>query len=361
MILFIVLGIIALFFIAWSIKRFINTQKFKIRSKSGIQTTDYITIGGIEQYIQVRGQDISNPIMLLLHGGPGNHMAYYSYDWQADLEKDYTIVHWDQRGCGNTYYRKKEAEKPTLDLLISDLDELVDYICQEYGKQNIVIMGHSWGTFLGKVYVSQHPDKVSAYIGIGQFDDIWKSEQYAVEEAIRLAHAASKTNDAKKIKEQFQLVNSSQETNMREFIKLRQLTAKYLPNGENTPFSVSFFSPYITFNDFRWFLLMIFSFDKFIEIQNEIYNVLFSKSALSVYDYTQYEVPIIIIAGDCDWITPYGIAQDYFNKISAPNKEFILIEKAGHIPFKPGEFTKALQEAMKRLDGTLGRSHNQIT
>lgn len=76
-------------------------------------------------------------------------MAYYSHYWQAELEKDYTIVHWDQRGCGNTYYCDQKAVKPTLDLLLSDLDQLVDYIRFEYKKEKVIIVGHSWGTFLG--------------------------------------------------------------------------------------------------------------------------------------------------------------------------------------------------------------------
>lgn len=349
MILFILPGLIALFFIIWGIGRFINTQKFKIRSEAGVQKADYITIGGIEQYIQIRGQDISNPIIVVLHGGPGNNMAYYSYYWQADLEKEYTIVHWDQRGCGNTYYRNEEAEKPTLDLLLSDLDELVDYVCAKYGKENVVIMGHSWGTFLGGVYAGKHPEKVSAYAGISQFNDVWQSEQCAAKEAVRLANAASKTDDAKKIEEQFQLVRSSQEINMREFLKLRRLTGKYLPNGDNTPFSVRLFSPYMTFNDLRWFLSPIFSFDKFIENQDKLYATLYSESELSVYDYTQYEVPVVIIAGDCDWITPYSMARNYLDNISAPKKEFILIENAGHIPFMPGRFTEALRNTLSGM------------
>jgi len=349
--LFILLGLIVLFFIIVGIGRFINTHKFKIRSEAGVQKRDHITIGGIEQYIQIRGQDISNPVIIVLHGGPGSNMAYYSYYWQADLEEAYTIVHWDQRGCGNTYYRNKEAEKPTLDLLLSDLDELVDYVRAEYGKENVVIMGHSWGTFLGGVYAGKHPEKVSVYVGISQFTDVWQSGQYAAEEAVRLANAASKTDEAKKIEEQFQLVISSQELNMREFMKLRQLTGKYLPNGDNAQFSVSLFSPYMTFSDLRWFLSPIFSFDKLIKTQDKLYDTLSSESGLSMYDYTQFEVPVVIIAGDCDWITPYSIARDYFDDISAPEKEFILIENAGHIPFmdKPGRFAEVLLNALNGM------------
>lgn len=345
------LGLIVLFALTIIIGKTINAQKYKIRSETGIQKTDYITVGGIEQYIQIRGQDISNPVIIVLHGGPGSNMAYYSYRWQIDLENDYTIVHWDQRGCGNTYYRNKEAEKPTIDLLLSDLDELVDYVRTEYGKENVVIMGHSWGTFLGGIYAGKHPGKVSAYVGISQFTDVWQSEQYAAEEAVRLASATGKTDDAKKIEEQFQLVNSRKELNMRELMKLRQLTEKYLTNGDNTQFSVRLFSPYMTFNDLRWFLSPIFSFDKFIENQDKLYDTLYSESGLSVYDYTRYKIPVVIIVGDCDWITPCSMTRDYFDNISAPKKEFILIENAGHIPFmdKSGRFVEKLLNALSDM------------
>lgn len=346
MVLYVLLGLIVLSLIFWGIKRLMNRQKFRIHSEKGIQKTEYITIGAIEQYIQIRGQDISNPLIIVLHGGPGNNMAYYSYLWQADLEKDYTIVHWDQRGCGNTYYRNKKAERPCVDLLLSDLDELVDYACAKFDKEKVIIMGHSWGTFLGGVYAARHPQKVSAYVGIGQFSDVWQSEQCAAEEAIRLANAAGKTEDGKKMKEQFQLVRASSKINMKEFIKLRQLTGKYLTQGENTPFSVRVFSPYVTLNDLKWFFMPLFSFDKFIDIQHKIYDTLYSEGRLSGYAYSRFEVPVVIISGDCDWITPFMMAQHYFDNISAPKKEFVLIEKGGHIPFMPGEFTKRLQKAL---------------
>lgn len=74
-------------------------------------------------------------------------MAYYSYEWQRDFEQDYTILHWNQRGCGNTYYRNQEAESPTLHLLLSDLDELVEHIRLAYDKEKVIMMGHSWGPF----------------------------------------------------------------------------------------------------------------------------------------------------------------------------------------------------------------------
>lgn len=348
LILLIVLGLLALPLLFWAACRFRNGQKYKIRSESGIQSAEYIRLGGIEQYIQMRGQDTANPIVILLHGGPGNDMAYNSYYWQADLEKHYTFVNWDQRGCGNTYYRKPDTEKPTLPLLLSDLDELVDSLCARFGQKNVVILGHSWGTYLGKIYVTQHPEKVSAYVGVGQMGNPWPSEEYALEEAVRLAGSAGKAKDAQKMQEQFARVMATKEINMREFMKLRQLTGKYLPTGKNTPLSASLLSPHLTYHELKWFLSLLFRLDRFIAIQGALYGALFAKDT-SAYECKQFAVPVFILAGDCDWITPHDMARRYFDCITAPKKEFITLEKAGHIPFGQEQFTKALANVLGQV------------
>lgn len=329
-----------------------NARKYKIRQETGIQKSEYITIGGIEQYIQIRGQDTSNPVILMLHGGPGSNMAYYSYGWQADLEKEYTIVQWDQRGCGNTYYRNRNAEKPTLDLLLSDLDELVEYIRLEYGKEKVILMGHSWGTFLGGVYSGTHSDKVSAYIAVSQMVDFKLSEQVSAQEAIRLAEAAGKTQDAQKISDALERIMAYRKLdkeNAVELMKLRQLKEKYLPSQYgNKMGTLQLFSPYMTWNELKWML----SFGSLIESNSEIYSGLLMDNNSSMYDYNlQYEIPVNIIAGDCDWTTPYSMAADYFSSISSPDKEFITIKNTGHIPFidRPEEFSEEVRKALSNL------------
>ena len=76
-------------------------------SPPGVYEAGYRTLGGAEQYVQIRGQDGENPVVLVLHGGPGSPMSDWSWRWQRELEGRYTIVHWDQRGCGNTYFRSR--------------------------------------------------------------------------------------------------------------------------------------------------------------------------------------------------------------------------------------------------------------
>lgn len=344
-ILIIFLGLILLIALIIIVGKMINAQKFKIRSEIGVQKSEYITIGGIKQYIQVRGQDISNPIIIMLHGGPGSNMAYYSYDWQNDLEQDFTIVHWDQRGCGNTYYCDREAEKPTLDLLLSDLDALVEYVRLEYSKEKVIIMGHSWGTFLGAIYSGSHHEKVSAYVSISQMLDFKKSEQVSAQEAIRLANMAGKTQAAQEISKKLEMIMTYQKFDKleaTEFLKFRQLKEKYLPlQYGNKMGTLRLFSPYMTFNDLKWML----SFGKLIEISSALYEALLSDGTLSIYD---YKIPVIVIAGDNDWTTPGSMTFDYFNDITAPKKELIIIKNTGHIPFidNSEEFSELLLKAL---------------
>ncbi len=350
------LFLIILFVIIVAVGKLISSQKYKIHSEAGVQISDYVTIGGIEQYIQIRGQNTENPAIIVLHGGPGSNMAYYSYYWQTDLEENFTIVHWDQRGCGNTYYHNKgKAQKPTLDLLLSDLDELVDYVCTEYDQEKVIIMGHSWGTVLGGIYVGQHPEKVSQYVAVGQMVSAWDGEEKAVNEAIRLANEANEALVAEEIEAKFQQIKSAGNIDMTAFMNLRGVTGAYLPTGDNMSamrqISMGLFSPNMTFNDLRWFLLPMTNFEKFMEPNSELCDTLFSESGLSMYDYTTcYEVPITFITGDCDWITPFVNVEEYMNVISAPQKKLIYIENAGHTPFldKPEEFSDAVQRSLQQ-------------
>ncbi|MDE7334585.1 MAG: alpha/beta hydrolase [Lachnospiraceae bacterium] len=349
--IFVLWGLIA-FFAFWlkAIKVY-NAKKYSIKAEKGIQEAKYITIGEIKQYIQIRGQSISNPFIIMLHGGPGNNMAYYSYRWQTLLEHKYTIVHWDQRGCGNTYYSNKNAQKPTLELLLTDLEALVTYICAEYKKEKVIIMGHSWGTFLGAVYSIKYPDKVEAYISIGQMLDFKKSEQISAQEAIRLANIAGNHQQTQELQQKLTLVMGFHKFDRQEamyLLNFRQLKEKYLPaQYPKKMLSLRIFSPYMTFRDFKWMI----AFDKLVETNKEIYQELLLKE-LSLYNYAlDYFVPVIIIAGENDWTTPHTMALKYFEDISAPYKKFITIKDAGHIPFldKPEEFAETLLDALHSL------------
>ena len=135
-----------------------NAHQSRIGTDTGIQEGIYVPAGGIEQYLQIRSDDKGNPVILWLHGGPGNPLSYLTYYYQRPLEKDYTIAYWEQRGCGRTFYRNEDSGELTIERLLADTDEVVDYLRERFDQEKIVIAGHSWGTVLGMEYVNTHPD-----------------------------------------------------------------------------------------------------------------------------------------------------------------------------------------------------------
>jgi pimeloyl-ACP methyl ester carboxylesterase len=348
----IVLGLIVLLAVTVGIGKFVNYERHKIRSETGVQKAEYLLLGGIEQYIQTRGENRDNPVMLILHGGPGSNIAYFSYYWQTPLEEDYTLVHWDQRGSGNTYFRDKDAEPPTLELLLSDLDELVNYLRNEYGQEKIILMGHSWGTVLGGIYAAEHPEKLSRYVAVGQLADAWAGEEAAAAEAVRLALAAGKPEAAEEISKTLQSVESAEPYDLPAFMAYRALAGKQLPHGDAMStlelIGMGLFSPDMTLSDLRWYFMALTDPAGYAAPNSALFEALFTGEGLSMYDYVErIEVPVTALSGDCDWITPYPLAEQFFADVS-PGTALIYIKNTGHSPFldKPQAFAEALLTAL---------------
>ena len=131
----------------------------------------FVKIGGIEQWISIAGENPANPVLLLVHGGPGIPQ------WPAagrfkPWEKYFTVVLWDQRGAGHTF-RRYGAKTPdvTLQRIAKDGVEVARFLCRTLGKKKIVLLGHSWGTLVGVRMVQEAPQLFAAYVGTGQMAD----------------------------------------------------------------------------------------------------------------------------------------------------------------------------------------------
>jgi pimeloyl-ACP methyl ester carboxylesterase len=142
-----------------------------------IAEASYVRIGGIEQWVMIRGENIANPVLVLLHGGPGMSETSFFRFYNSSLEKTFTVVYWDQRGAGRSFSRVTPEASMTIERFVDDLDQLVDAIRVKLNKKTVVILGHSWGSALGTLYAARHSDKVSAYVGTGQIGDLQASER----------------------------------------------------------------------------------------------------------------------------------------------------------------------------------------
>jgi proline iminopeptidase len=152
----------------------------RIVTPQGIERTQAVRIGGIDQWISVRGRDRRNPVLLMLHGGPGYVSMPTSWYFQRGWEEYFTVVQWDQRGAGKTYAANdpdKIAPTMTRPRMLADAEEMVAWLRKEFGKQRIFVLGHSWGSSLGIELARRHPDWLHAYIGMGQITNSPESER----------------------------------------------------------------------------------------------------------------------------------------------------------------------------------------
>ena len=137
----------------------------------GIASLEQLTLGGIDQWILVRGEDRESPVLLFLHGGPGMPAMYLAHAFQRPLEKDFVVVHWDRRGAGKTYTESLQPQDLRVGSLLSDTRELVDHLRQRFDERRIYLVGHSFGSYLGTLFAQRHPELLHAFVGVGQVVD----------------------------------------------------------------------------------------------------------------------------------------------------------------------------------------------
>jgi proline iminopeptidase len=84
-----------------------STRTRPIRDSQGqtvpgsVARLEPLTLGGVRQWLLVRGRRAESPILLKLHGGPGQaEMATAGLN--GLLENDFVVVEWDQRGSGKS-------------------------------------------------------------------------------------------------------------------------------------------------------------------------------------------------------------------------------------------------------------------
>jgi len=143
----------------------------RIVAPHGVQESYKTRIGGIDQWINVRGQDRANPMILFVHGGPASPITPTMWQFQRPIEEFFTVANYDQRGAGKTYGESDPAvvgETIRIARYVDDLIEVAEHLRGRYGQQKLVLMAHSWGTVISMAAALKRPDLFHAYVGIGQ-------------------------------------------------------------------------------------------------------------------------------------------------------------------------------------------------
>jgi pimeloyl-ACP methyl ester carboxylesterase len=161
---------------------------------NGINESGYVQIGGIPQFVRIRGQDRANPVIFFLHGGPGGAVLSVSNQAFAPWERYFTVVHWDQRGSGLTYSANGyDPAETSIARLTVDGIQVAEYIKQRLDNEDLILVGHSWGSHLGFRIVQARPDLFVAYVATGLWVDFEESQARLYDAAIIRARAAEDT------------------------------------------------------------------------------------------------------------------------------------------------------------------------
>lgn len=314
------------------IVRFIGMKLNNRTPENGINETMYIDINGQEQWINIYGEDRDNPVMLNLHGGPGQASSSIDYVILRKLAKDYTIVNWDQRNCGKTWTHDPQDSPITPEILRSDIFEVTSYILDYMGKDKLTLLGNSWGTLYGCDFALDHPELVECIISTSQVVDSALSDNAMKELFLEWSKDDPEFHA---LAEQFDPEYNLSDENSEIYFKLakKYTLDGHIPIDENAEGDVNmvtamFFNPYYSILDHIGTFRYLVSKKGLTLYMDFIYNGGCYES-FSLKDRTEYQMPIYIIEGNIDYQAVHTVAEEYYQQISAPHKEFIYID-GGH-------------------------------
>lgn len=309
-----------------------------------IHQSEYLDVGDAQLFLQTRGEDRRAPILLWLHGGPGGAERPLFRYFNSDLENHFLVVYWDQRGAGRSFDSDADPHELTVSRHLADLDAVVDHLRHTLGQDKILLIGHSWGSLLGLLYSQQHPEKLSAYVGVAQIVSSLTT-QYAAYEFASLA-AASQQDGA--IRTSLNKLGPPPYSSSKQQMTLDSVIEKYggLFHKQLCQFCVivkAIATGLVT----PW---------EFISIHRGIHTSVDAMTPelltrnLEV-EVPQVNVPVLFLLGRHDRITESVVAARYFQKLNAPCKQLIWFEESAHnIPFEePQTFNTTVIEASRLL------------
>ena len=299
------------------------------RPTQKINQEKFVLINGIEQWITMKGDRCDNPVILFLHGGPANPMSPYADAIYGAWQKDFTVVHWDQRGGGKTFIRhpKTANEALTMELMVQDGVAVAQYLRQVLAKDKVILMGGSWGSALGLHMVKARADLFFAYIGTAQIVSQKENQLASYRKTLGLARAASDSNMIKSLEE----IGSPPWLSPRNFGILRRAT-KVLEAKATIAAPKHWWNPAASYQmdalEAQYEAGEEYSFIQFVGYKND---GMYSKIDFPAMGFS-FKTPIFLVQGEEDLVTVPEVSKVYFDQIQAPEKAYVLLAKTGHNP-----------------------------
>lgn len=293
--------------------------------KNSISVVQKVKINGKDQYIFISSNDINNPLLLVLHGGPGDTCFPLMKRYNEKLKECYTVVVLEQRGCGKSYYKFKKEDNINIDMYVNDIYELSKLLLAQFKKKNLYIMAHSWGSVLGLKFIRAHPELVKKYIGCGQVVNMKKgckeSYNFALDKNIKEGNA--------KVVEKIKSIDCTY-SDENWFHNLLFITKQVVKHGGSVYKKSNYNDFIVTFLKSRDYGLMDIikrqkgSSQGIKYLWPELMHVNFEST-------DSFDVPVIFIEGRYDYHASSKEAEKYY-KIIKSEKRLYWFENSAHFP-----------------------------
>ncbi len=328
----------------------------KIHTPEGIEALEQIDVGGTKQWISIRGLNKANPVLLMIHGGPGSPVMGMSWAFQKPWEDFFTVVQWDQRGMGKNFIGTDTAaigRTLSVDRLASDAEEVIAYLRRRLGKEKVVVLGYSFGTVIGTRLAAQRPEWLHAYVAVGQSAP--GGERYLYDRVVAVATAR---NDTAALRELRAIAPYPPATGFD--LEKALLARKYARMYDGGWYGKGDFSLYFALPEWG---------PEYTQADVEAYLPALrwaeqhamsgggggrgSREGRPTGRQGEFAVPVILLMGRYDLHTPYEAARVWFDRISAPKKKFITFERSSHFLMfeEPGRFLLTLVNEVLPLTG----------
>ncbi|AHD06749.1 alpha/beta fold hydrolase [Paenibacillus larvae] len=303
-------------------------QKMPLYSKnrqSGIAAVERWNVGGINQWVMMRGMDIKKPLLLFLHGGPGIAQIGFARSFQKELEEHFVVVNWDQRGSGLSFSKQISPASMNVNQFVQDTLEVTTKLLERFQRPKLYLVGHSWGSILGMLAIKQKPEYFYAYYGIGQISDMLQNEEFCYQYSL---NEAQKRGWQKAVKELGSL-------GPRPFTDQKSLNIQRKWLGRlggiyhevNVP--ALMLKGMLASKEYGWMDLIRYTAGTFFSTKTMWPEIAKINVAGKV---PEVNVPVIINAGKYDYSTPSELSRHYYQTLRAPDKGWFWFERSGHSP-----------------------------
>lgn len=313
-----------------------------LKSSHGINLLEKVELGGVDQWISIRGADTGQPVLLFLHGGPGSANLAKLRIQTPDLEQHFVVVNWDQRGAGKSAGLFTKYGELSIEQMVSDAHELIAHLKTRFGVEKIYLMGFSWGGILGLELAARFPEDLYATISVSQEIYPLEAEKLSLEYVRGVALDTGNTqaiNELAGIDPTYRGADWLRQLNTQRKWLLQFGGVYHTTDSYSHELWMMLRAPeYSLFDVALWPLGSARSLE---QLWPEVMAVNFFESVPEIH------VPVYFFVGRYDQNCPPQVTVRYFEQLTAPaGKHMVWFENSAHDPFFD-EPDRMVQELIK--------------